>query len=412
MSRENSSDTVLNVPLGLNRLHESGYDTSGNLLSGGYGYDAEERMSSAAGITYTYDGDGRRARKSNGKLYWTGLGGEPLLESDAAGNFTAEYIFFNGKRVARRDLPGGAVHYYFSDHLGTASVITSSTGVVQKESDYYPYGGERRILDADSNSFKFTGKERDTETGLDYFGARYYASTMGRFLSPDWSAKEEPVPYAKLDNPQTLNLYAYVGNNPLIHIDADGHDSLGLSFDNYRAEVHGYHIPMTGHGALITIDSKGHTRGFEYGRYGDDKGVVRRLKTSNLVMKDGKPTEASMKKLLAGIAKQEHNYTGTISGAYYKMSDQNTIKVDAYAEGRMSQNGNPDRTPYSTGVLWGANNCGTFVRDGIEAGGGDTSHTWGDSRPERIISDMQKSSDGSITYDAKNGTLTTKDKKP
>jgi len=46
---------------------------------------------------------------------------------------------------------------------------------------------------------------------------------MGRFMSPDWSAKEDPVPYAKLDDPQTLNLYAYVGNNPLIRVDPDGH---------------------------------------------------------------------------------------------------------------------------------------------------------------------------------------------
>jgi len=68
-----------------------------------------------------------------------------------------------------------------------------------------------------------TGKERDTESGLDYFGARYYASNMGRWMSPDWSAKEDPVPYAKLDNPQTLNLYGYVGNNPLSQADADGH---------------------------------------------------------------------------------------------------------------------------------------------------------------------------------------------
>jgi RHS repeat-associated protein len=68
-----------------------------------------------------------------------------------------------------------------------------------------------------------TGKERDTESGNDYFGARYYASTMGRFLTPDWSAKVEPVPYAKLDNPQSLNLYAYVGNNPLGRMDPDGH---------------------------------------------------------------------------------------------------------------------------------------------------------------------------------------------
>jgi RHS repeat-associated protein len=71
-----------------------------------------------------------------------------------------------------------------------------------------------------------TGKERDTESGNDYFGARYYSSSMGRFMSPDWSAKEEPVPYAKLDNPQTLNLYAYVLNNPLTKDDPDGHSTL------------------------------------------------------------------------------------------------------------------------------------------------------------------------------------------
>jgi RHS repeat-associated protein len=68
-----------------------------------------------------------------------------------------------------------------------------------------------------------TGKERDTESGNDYFMARYYSSSMGRFLSPDWSAKVAPVPYAKLDNPQTLNLYAYMVNNPLGGVDADGH---------------------------------------------------------------------------------------------------------------------------------------------------------------------------------------------
>lgn len=72
-------------------------------------------------------------------------------------------------------------------------------------------------------SSHFTGKERDVETGNDYFEARYYSSAMGRFLSPDWSAKEEPVPYAKLDDPQTLNLYAYVLNNPLTRMDPAGH---------------------------------------------------------------------------------------------------------------------------------------------------------------------------------------------
>jgi RHS repeat-associated protein len=82
------------------------------------------------------------------------------------------------------------------------------------------------IEDADSATrvrSSDTGKERDQESGNDYFGARYYASSMGRFLIPDWSAKVEPVPYAKMDNPQTLNLYAYLRNNPLAGVDADGH---------------------------------------------------------------------------------------------------------------------------------------------------------------------------------------------
>ena len=72
-------------------------------------------------------------------------------------------------------------------------------------------------------SSRSTGKERDTESGLDYFGARYYASSMGRFMSPDWAAKATPVPCAKLDNPQSLNLYSYVLNNPLSKADPDGH---------------------------------------------------------------------------------------------------------------------------------------------------------------------------------------------
>jgi RHS repeat-associated protein len=68
-----------------------------------------------------------------------------------------------------------------------------------------------RMTTATVCASRSSGKERDTESGNDYFGARYYASSMGRFMSPDWSAKVYPVPYAKLDNPQTLNLYAYVG---------------------------------------------------------------------------------------------------------------------------------------------------------------------------------------------------------
>ena len=76
-------------------------------------------------------------------------------------------------------------------------------------------------------SYKFTGKERDSESGLDEFGARYYASTMGRFMTPDWSRDPDPIPYADYENPQTLNLYQYVENNPLNAWDPDGHAHWG-----------------------------------------------------------------------------------------------------------------------------------------------------------------------------------------
>jgi RHS repeat-associated protein len=67
------------------------------------------------------------------------------------------------------------------------------------------------------------GKERDNESGLDVFGARYYGSSLGRFMTPDWAAKPTAVPYVMFGNPQSLNLYSYVGNNPLMHADPDGH---------------------------------------------------------------------------------------------------------------------------------------------------------------------------------------------
>ena len=70
---------------------------------------------------------------------------------------------------------------------------------------------------------EYTGKERDSETGLDYFGARYFGSAQGSFTSPDWSATPQPVPSADLKDPQSLNLYAYVRNNPLTNRDPDGH---------------------------------------------------------------------------------------------------------------------------------------------------------------------------------------------
>ena len=208
------------------------YDAAGNMTFDAtenvtLTYDQENRITGAGGATYAYDSDGNRVIKSNGTsgtLYWYMTPGI-VAESDLSGNTTSEYVFFDGERVARRDGLNGAggVFYYFSDHLKTASVITDAAGNIKAESDYYPWGGELQFTNNDSNHYKFTGKERDTETGLDYFGARYYSSGLGRWVSADWSAKPQAVPYAHFGNPQSLNLYGYSNNNPTTFGDPDGH---------------------------------------------------------------------------------------------------------------------------------------------------------------------------------------------
>jgi RHS repeat-associated protein len=204
---------------GKNQLSGLSYDAAGNMLNDGmntYTYNAENQIATAAGVTYTYDGDGDRVQKSSGMLYWYGDGSDALDETSASGTLTDEYIFFGGARIARRDSSSN-VDYYFADHLGSAHVVTNASGTIQDDSDFYPYGGERSYTSSSGNTHKFTGKERDTESGLDNFTARFYASTTGRFMSAD-DAK-----YVTAADPQTWNLYTYVANNPVNAVDPTGH---------------------------------------------------------------------------------------------------------------------------------------------------------------------------------------------
>jgi RHS repeat-associated protein len=222
---ENLSPTVM----ANNQLTGYGYDAAGNMISDpteglSLSYDPENRITGVSGYTYTYDANGNRVRKSNGTsgtLYWYMLPGV-VAESDLSGTLRSEYVFFNGQRVARRDMATGSVEYYFSDNLKTAAVITDSSGNIKSESDYYPWGGELKYMNSDANHFKFTAKERD-ESNLDYFGARYYSNGLSRFLTPDWAAGPATVPYADLGDPQSLNLYNYVRNRPTVMVDPEGH---------------------------------------------------------------------------------------------------------------------------------------------------------------------------------------------
>jgi RHS repeat-associated protein len=210
-----------------NQLSAATYDSAGNAIQNGgtnITFDAAGQIVAAAGSTYVYDGAGQRVSKP-GKLYWRGVGSDTLAETNASNANPTRYIFFGGRRIGRLDPGATAPKYYVEDNVGSTALVTDSAGNPLSQSQFFPYGGEQVILANDTNTYKFSGKERDSESGLDDFGARYYASNLGRFMSPDWAAKPTAVPYANFGDPQSLNLYSYVENAPLNRVDADGHVS-------------------------------------------------------------------------------------------------------------------------------------------------------------------------------------------
>jgi RHS repeat-associated protein len=192
----------------------AGYDAAGNQTAiGGYSftYDGEDRLKTStinsATTTYSYDGEGRRVKKvspTETRVY----------VYDAQGQLAAEY----GPLA-----PVGGRQFLTADHLGSTRLVTNSTGQRLECHDYLPFGEELTInrdscyAASASLTLKFTGKERDSESGLDYFGARYFSSQQGRFTSPD-------APFADQhpDDPQSWNLYAYARNNPLTFVDDTG----------------------------------------------------------------------------------------------------------------------------------------------------------------------------------------------
>lgn len=220
-----------------NQLTSFGYDAAGNMTSNSptsYVYDAENRLVWTSGYRYIYDGDGKRVETcavagattacptsgTSGTLYWYGMNSDPQAETDLSGNVLNIYLFFNGQRIARRSSPATAVHFYFSDHLGTHSVVENAAGTAcEQDIDYYPYGGQENDYCSTpvTQRYKFTGKERDSESGLDDFPARYYTSSMGRWMTPD------PMG-GHVEDPQTLNRYAYARNNPVSITDPTGLD--------------------------------------------------------------------------------------------------------------------------------------------------------------------------------------------
>jgi RHS repeat-associated protein len=185
-------------------------------------WDVEGRMASAKRVSgaqtdvnsYTYDAEGKRVWKVAGSLtslfVYDAFGGLAMEEGGSAGEATG-------------------TQYLHGDHLGSTRLTTDGNGMVGRRYDYRPFGAELTSGDTAWRTtalkygagsdvrLKFTGKERDAETGLDYFGARYMSAAQGRFTSPD-----APMLAQHPSEPQSWNLYTYTANNPLSRIDPDG----------------------------------------------------------------------------------------------------------------------------------------------------------------------------------------------
>jgi RHS repeat-associated protein len=247
------------------------YDPAGNLTYdsfspnttwGGRTYDGENRMTAQYDTggepvsQYSYDGDGHRVRRTNsGVETWQvyGFDGELLAEyaaNAAVSTPQKEYGYRSGELLITAEA-NATIQWLVADQLGTPRMVADLSGnlIGIKRHDYLPFGEEigagvggrttgQGYSQPDGVKQHFTSKLRDDETGLDYFGARYFSSSMGRFTSPDEfdgfgliiagtttkvTPKVGPLPYADIWSPQSINKYHYTMNNPLKFVDPDGH---------------------------------------------------------------------------------------------------------------------------------------------------------------------------------------------
>jgi len=247
------------------------YDANGNMVSVSklgkittYVYDAQNRLITVRNqngtqpallvAEYTYDGDGGRTRKKvyrrdlaaysmsvDSMLFYTYGYNLPATSANTTVEITryvgalyedtgtrqTKYIYLGGTRVAAADNLGN-VFYYHTDHLGGTNVLTDALGLQREETEYDPFGLVIRHDIAGAPNVMpwhyFTGKTLDDESGLLFYGARYYNPKLGRFITPD-TIVQSP------GNPQTLNRYTYCNNNPINLIDPTGHSWLSKVWD-------------------------------------------------------------------------------------------------------------------------------------------------------------------------------------
>ena len=230
------------TPNGLNQYTQAAgsaltYDTNGNLSSDGsstYSYDEENRLRQVvlAGVTsvYAYDPMGRRRSKTVAGVVtnFVSDGANELAELSAAGARVRFYLNGDGldARIGMNDDPSAALsgwRFYHVNHQGSVLFTTrqSTGGAIADQYQYGAYGEPLTSTPLSGNPFRYTGRYLDAESGLYYYRARLYSTKLGRFLQTD--------PVGTKDD---LNLYTYVGNDPLDKTDPMGLESVGEMIDS------------------------------------------------------------------------------------------------------------------------------------------------------------------------------------
>jgi RHS repeat-associated protein len=236
------------------------YDSNGNLTSDGtftFGYDVENRLSSASGAgntaSYTFDAQGRRKTKTvNGTttVFVTDAGNREVLEYDgASGAVLRWYAYGLGSNdvLNQMNVAAATRATFVPDILGSVIGLQDSSSGALSKIGYLPYGKSASA----SGPFNYTGQRVDPETsGLYYYRARHYSPAWGRFLQPD------PIGYTG-----GSNVYAYVGNDPLNQIDPAGLYTLQIGIAG-GATIFGIVVPQGGWG--IAIDTQGSIGSYKY----------------------------------------------------------------------------------------------------------------------------------------------------
>lgn len=191
------------------------HDLNGNSVSKSegkdfwlYTWDYENRMGSAStrkqSVRYKYDALGRRVQRATvgGKenTKFTYDGNDVLVDNNSG--YLTKYINGDGIDEKLSVLNGTDSKYFLSDHLGSTNALTDANGAITASTAYDSFG--KATNPSFPTRYQFTGREKDSYTGLMHYRARQYDSNLGRFIS------EDPIGFGGGD----INLYGYVRNNP------------------------------------------------------------------------------------------------------------------------------------------------------------------------------------------------------